>query len=128
MTFDLVSSPPGNLKVLDQIADTDGVGFAMSVAGDGIGAAGGFNPNFRPHYACGNMHRRDLGHGDALVIAAEPARLYSAHADRADDKASGKKKISRRPAAGGEGFGVRFGPWDSRSYTHSSAPFGQTHM
>src|SRR5258708_40347972 len=87
---------------LDQIADALRVGFAMAMAGDGIRAAGGFDANLRPEHSCRDMHRSDFRHGDGFVVAAEPARLYAAYAQRADHNAGGKKKISLGNAAGSE--------------------------
>jgi len=48
------------LIALDQVADALCIGFAVSVAGDGVGAAGGFNDDFGPEHAGGNMHGRDF--------------------------------------------------------------------
>ena len=45
---------------LDQVADALRIAFSVTVTGDGIAAAGGFDHNLRPEDACGNVHRRDL--------------------------------------------------------------------
>ena len=65
------------LILLDQIADALGVGFAMAVAGDGVGAAGGLDDDLRPEYAGGNVHRSDFDDGNAFFVAAEEPRLYA---------------------------------------------------
>jgi hypothetical protein len=39
------------LIALDQIADALGIGFAVAVAGDGIGTASGFDANLSPKHA-----------------------------------------------------------------------------
>ena len=44
----------------DQVADALGVGFAVAVAGDGVGAAGGFDDDLGPEDAGGDVDRRDL--------------------------------------------------------------------
>ena len=55
------------------------------------------------------MDGGDLGDGDALLIAAEPARLHAADPLRADDKLGGEEEVALGPTAGGEGFGLRGG-------------------
>ena len=45
---------------LDQVADVLRIFFTMTVTGDGIGAAGGFDHNFRPQDARGDVYRRHL--------------------------------------------------------------------
>src|ERR1022692_1485552 len=59
------------LIALDQIADAFCVFFAMAVAGDGVGAAGGLDANLGPEHAGRNMYRSDLRDGDALFVAAK---------------------------------------------------------
>src|SRR5580698_3678657 len=95
------------LILLDQIADALGVGFAVAVAGDGVGAAGGFDDNLGPEHAGGNVHGSDFRHGDAFFVAAEQARLHAGDALRTDDQASGEEEVAGGPAAGGEGLGGR---------------------
>src|SRR5258707_786683 len=69
---------PLRLITLDQIPDALRIGFAMAVAGDWIGAAGGFDPNLRPEHSSRDMHRGHFRHGNGLVVAAKPSRLYAA--------------------------------------------------
>ena len=90
----------------DEVADALGVGFAVAVAGDGVGAAGGLDANVGPNHAGGDVDGGDLGDGDALLIAAEPARLHAADPLRADDEPGGEEEVALRPAAGGEGLGL----------------------
>ena len=56
---------------LDQIAYPPCVGFAVTVAGDGIRSSGRFDSDLRPEHARRNMYRCHFRHGDALLIAAE---------------------------------------------------------
>lgn len=84
---------------LDQIADALRVGFAMSGAGDGVGATGGLDANVGPDDAGGDVYGRDLRDGDALFVATEKARLHSADPLRADDEPGGEKEVALRPAA-----------------------------
>src|SRR6202035_881330 len=88
----------------DQIGDALGVGFAVTVAGDGIGAAGGFDDDLSPEDAGGDVDGGDFRDGNALFVAAEHPRFHAADALRADDQAGGEKEIAVRPAAGGKGF------------------------
>jgi hypothetical protein len=97
---------------LDQIADALRAGFAVAVAGDGVGAAGGLDANVGKDHAGGDVDGGDLGDGDALLIsdklkvAAEPARLHAADPLRADDELGGEEEVALSPAAGGEGCGL----------------------
>src|ERR1700722_18012653 len=116
------------LIALDQVADALRVGFAMAVAGDGIGATGGFDANLRPEHTSGDVHGSNLRHGNGFVVAAKPARFHAAHAQGADDDAGGKNEISLSPAAGREDLGLRLGDGGGPGYTHSSAPFFHTQM
>src|SRR5271169_4070170 len=100
----------------------------MAVAGNGVGAAGGFDPNLGPKHSGRYMYGGDLRHGDALVVAAKPARLHAAHTQGADHESSREQKIALGPAAGRKGLGQRLGGGRGRSYTHSRAPFFQTQM
>jgi len=84
---------------LDQIADALRVGFAMSVAGNGVGATGGLDANVGKDHAGGDVHGRDLRDGDALFVAAEKARLHAADPLRTDDEPGGEKEVALRPAA-----------------------------
>ncbi len=45
-----------SLITLDQVADTLRIALAMAIAGDGIGATRGLNPNFGPQHSRGDMH------------------------------------------------------------------------
>src|SRR5882757_10347955 len=92
--------PECRLMGLDQVADALRVGFAVTVAGNGVGAAGGLDANVGPHHAGRDVHRGDLRHSDALFVAAEQARLHAAHSLRADDETSGEPEIALRPTAG----------------------------
>jgi hypothetical protein len=89
----------------DQIANALGVGFAVAVAGDGVGAAGGFDDDLGPEDAGGDVDRGNLGHANAFFVAAEKARFDAGDALRADDEAGGKEEVALGPAAGGEGLG-----------------------
>src|SRR5437660_9231816 len=116
---------PLRLIALDQVANALRIAFAMAVTGDGIRAASRFDPNFRPHHSSRDMHGSNFRHGNALFVAAKPARLHAADAHRAHYKASGEQKIALSPAAGGKRFGRWLGCGRGRRYTHSSAPFFQ---
>ena len=97
---------PGlSLVGFDQGPDALRVGFAVTVAGDGIGAAGGFDHDLSPEDAGGDVDGGDFRDGNALFVAAEHPRFHAADALRADDQAGGEKEIAMRPAAGGKGFG-----------------------
>ena len=93
----------------DEVADALGFGFAVAVAGDGVGAAGGLDANVGKDHAGGDVDGGDLGDGNALLVAAEPARLHAADALRADNEPSGKEEVALGPAAGGKGFGLGSG-------------------
>ncbi len=84
---------------LDQVADALRVGFAVAVAGNGVGATGGLDANLGPEHAGGDVHGRDLRYGNALFVAAEKARLHAADPLRADDEPGGEKEVALRPAA-----------------------------
>src|SRR5882724_243313 len=99
----------GGLVGFDEVADALGVGLAVAVAGDGVGAAGGLDANVGPDHAGGDVHGGDLGDGDALFIVAEPARLHAADPLRTDDELGREEEVALRPAAGGEGFGLGSG-------------------
>ena len=96
----------GGLVGFDEVADALRVGFAVAVAGDGVGAAGGLDANVGPDHAGRYVHGGDLGDGDALLIAAEPARLHAADPLGADDELGREEEVALRPAAGREGFGL----------------------
>src|ERR1700722_7716325 len=87
---------------LNQRTDTLRVRFAVTVAGDGVGSAGGFDTDFRPEHAGRNMYGGHFRHGDALFVAAEETRLHSAHALWTHDQPGGKQKVAMRPATGAE--------------------------
>lgn len=91
----------------DQIANALRVSLAVSMAGDRVGAARGFDTNFRPEHARGNVHRRNLRHGNAFLVAAEQARLHAADPLRTDNEARGKNKVALGPAARGKSFSRR---------------------
>jgi hypothetical protein len=95
------------LITFDQLADTQGVGLAMAMAGDRGGPSGGIDTDLRPDYPGGNLNRSDLSQGDALFAAAEQARLEPADVLRRDNDSHWKEEIASGPAAGGESFRVR---------------------
>src|ERR1700722_9276689 len=97
----------------------------MAVAGYGIGAARGFDSNLGPQHSGRNVHGGNLRGGNALVVAAEPPRLHTAHTQGADHEASRKQEVSLRQAAGGEGFGLWVGRGGGVRYTPSRPPFSQ---
>src|SRR5579863_25360 len=99
----------------------------MTVAGDRVSPAGGFDANLRPEHTGGNVHGGHLRHGDALFVTAEETRLHATHALRAYDEPRGKQEVAMRPATGGERVAGAAGG-GSRGYTHSSAPFFHTQM
>ena len=101
--------PECRLMGLNQVADALRVGFAVTVAGNGVGAAGGLDANVGPDHAGGDVHGRDLRDGNALFIAAEQSRLHSADPLRTDDETNGEPEIALRPTAGGEGLGLPSG-------------------
>src|SRR5882724_8497208 len=112
---DLALRPERRLMRLDQIADALRVGFAVPVARDGIGSAGGLDANVRPDHAGRDVNGSDLRDGNALFIAAEQSRLHSSHRLRADDESGGEKEVVLRPAAGLKGLGLGAGSgtgWD----------------
>src|SRR5580698_10548321 len=100
-------SPRLRLILLDQVADALGLGFAMAVAGDGIGPAGGFDDDLGPEYAGGNVYGRDLGDRNAFFVAAEQARFYPGDALSVHHESGGEEEIAGGPTAGGESFGGR---------------------
>jgi len=51
---------------------------AVTVAGDGVGAAGGIDDDLRQEDAGRTMHGGDLRHGDAFFVAAERRDLTRA--------------------------------------------------
>lgn len=114
------------LVALDQVANAARVGFVMAMAGQRVGPGGGLNDDIGPNHTGRNVHRRDLRHGDAFLIAAKKTGFDSADALRVDLDAGGEKQVSPRPSACDKNFGggnsVSHGP----SYTHSKAPFFQT--
>jgi hypothetical protein len=106
---ELALRPERRLMGFDQVADALRVAFAVAVARNGVGAAGGLDANVGPDHAGGDVHGRDLRHGDALFIAAKQARLHAADTLRADNEPGGEKEVALRPAAGPEGLGLSSG-------------------
>src|SRR5262245_16647802 len=76
----------------------------MSMTGQRIGAAGGFNENVRPKHSRFDVHGRHLADAHADFIAAEPRTFPPRHSFLAylDDRP--KKKIATRPATGFKQF------------------------
>ena len=104
----------------DQIADALRIGFAVPVAGDGVGSARGLDANVRPDHAGGDVNGSDLRDGDALFIAAEQSRLHSAHPLRADHESGGENEVALRPAAGLKDFGLRAGSGSGWGCAHDA--------
>jgi hypothetical protein len=92
---------------LNQIANSLGISFEMTVADDGVGAAGGFDANVGPENTGRNMDGSDLGDRDALFVAAEQARLDPNDVQWTHDETSREEQIAFGPAAGDEGLTVR---------------------
>jgi|SRR5579863_8177038 len=92
------------LVPLNQIANSLGISFAMTVADDGVGAAGGFDANVGPENTGRNMDGSDLGDRDALFVAAEQARLDPNDVQWTHDETSREEQIAFGPAAGDERF------------------------
>src|SRR5450432_697884 len=97
------------LMGLDQVADTLGVGFAVAVARNGVGATSGLDANVGPDHTGGDMHGGDFRNGDALFIAAEQTRLHAADPLRADYKSGWEEEVALRKATGLEGLGLPAG-------------------
>jgi len=89
---------------LNQVADALRIALAMSVTGDGIGAAGRFHHDFGPENARGNVHRRDLRHRDTFLIASEEPSFYARDSLRTNDQFGWEEEISLGPSRSGEGF------------------------
>src|SRR3954464_14153553 len=81
--------------------------FAMTMAGDGIGAAGLFNGYLRPDDPGGDFDGCHLRYGDALLSAAEQMALNTADVKRGDDYARREKHIAPGPTAFAENFAGR---------------------
>src|SRR5208282_291883 len=86
------------LVLLNQVTNALRIRLAVSVAGDGVGAARRFDDDLCPEHARRNVNGRDLRHRNALLVAAEQARLDTRDPLRADHQASGKEKVALRPA------------------------------
>ena len=89
---------------LNQFADSYRIPLPVPMAGDGIGAAGRVNPDFRPKYARRNLHGSNLRYRNALIIAPEQTGFNAADTLRGDHDARRKYKIALRPPAGRKGF------------------------
>lgn len=92
------------------------------MAGNGIGAAGRINSDFRPEYACRNLHGSDLWNRNTLIVAPEEPGFNAADTLRSNHDTSRKYEIALSPAAGRKGFCRRAGGRFQRC-THFSLPF-----
>jgi hypothetical protein len=98
--------PSRRLITLNQIADALGVGFAMTVADDGVSSSRGLDANVGPENSGGNVDGSDLGNRNALFVAAEQPRLDPNDVQWVHHKASREKQIAFGPVAGDEGLTV----------------------
>src|SRR5450755_4653303 len=92
------------LITLNQIANPLCIAFAMSVTGNGIGAAGRFNTNRRPNHSRRNRYRSNLADGDTFIRAPERTSLHPAHSQRTDHNARRKDKVPFGETAGSKSF------------------------
>src|SRR6476660_240368 len=94
------------LVAFDQLANSERVGFAVAVAGDGVSAAGGIDANVGTDDSGRNLDGCNLSQGDAFFVAPKQAGFYPADVLRRDDNAHREKQIAPGPAAGSKGLGA----------------------
>ena len=82
-----------------------GFSLAVSMTGQWIRTARGFNQNIRPNQPGLDVHRSHFVHADADFIDAEPRTLAPNHGFVVDLNPCGEQKIAFRPAAGLESLG-----------------------
>ena len=90
---------PRGLITLNQIADAQCIRFSMAVTCDRIRSSRRLNQNVRPENSGCDLHRSNLANRNTFLVAAEPAFLHAAHAQRADHDARRKPEISPGPPA-----------------------------
>ncbi len=77
----------------------------MAMAGDRIGAAGGFNKDIGPNHAGANMDGGDFGDADGHFVTTEPGAFVSRNGFVADFNPGREKEIPPRPATRSKHFG-----------------------
>jgi hypothetical protein len=77
----------------------------VAVAGEGVGAAGGFDEDFRPDEAGLDVNRGDFADANADFVLAEEGTFAAGDGFIADFDDGGEKKVATGPTTGLKGFG-----------------------
>ena len=103
--FQFLRIARNSLGFLHEGANALGIFFGVTVAGERVGAAAGFDQDIRPQEAGLDVDGSHFVDADADFIDAEPGALASNYRPLGDFDARGKKKVALCPTTGLENLG-----------------------